>query len=121
MILEVAMVQRRGGCVIDLEKEAKTGHRCQDDLGLGEKDAAGGAGVAPGGCNVSLEECRCSCHRTPGEVHIAACCFKCPYCGKNIAMIFEDHTNRCPMKTDVDPDAAALNRILLDGLLKRQS
>jgi hypothetical protein len=29
-----------------------------------------------------FDKCDCPCHYTPGMMHIMACCYTCPNCGK---------------------------------------
>ena len=46
-------------------------------------------------CMIDLNECQCSCHTTPGMMHVVACCSRCPKCGKNIAYGFKEHKEQC--------------------------
>lgn len=44
------------------------------------------------------EECNCTCHEGVGH-HPMACCFKCPYCGKNIKIyLYQEHIKLCIKK-----------------------
>ena len=111
------MVQRRGGCVIDLEEEAKTGHRCKDDLGLGEKDVAAGTGVVEGGCTVSLEVCRKDHSLT--VCSLPPCCELCPYCNQRILYnLHRFHVERCAPEHNyrkVDSFVGALVKKIMTG------
>lgn len=51
--------------------------------------------VMEGGCVRDFEECDCDCHRIEGVMHVVACCFRCPHCGRNIAGEWYLHKERC--------------------------
>jgi hypothetical protein len=48
----------------------------------------------------NTEVCNCHCHRGPGKaMHPIPCCYKCPFCGKNIIrFFFETHKENCIAK-----------------------
>jgi hypothetical protein len=54
-----------------------------------------------GGCDRSIGECNCDCHKVEDMVHCMACCSRCLRCGKNVAIGMEEfHDRECESMYD---------------------